>query len=46
MAQECEVSRSAIIRGILCDFFEFTPENAMNLSKSTIFAKDEKEIKT
>jgi hypothetical protein len=44
MARECEVSRSAIIRGILCDFFEFTPENAMNLSKSTIFAREAKEI--
>jgi hypothetical protein len=44
MARECEVSRSAIIRGILCDFFEFTPENAMNLSKSTIFAREAKKI--
>jgi hypothetical protein len=45
MARECEVSRSAIIRGILCEFFEFTPDNAINLSKSTIFARDAKEIK-
>ena len=45
MAKECDASRSAIIRGILCDFFEFTPENAMNFSKSTIFARDAKKIK-
>lgn len=45
MAKECDVSRSAIIRGILCDFFEFTPENAMNFGKSTIFARDAKETK-
>jgi hypothetical protein len=45
MARDCEVSRSAIIRGVLCDFFEFTPENAMNLNKSTRFARDAKETK-
>jgi hypothetical protein len=41
MARECEVSRSAIIRGILCDFFEFTPRNAMNLHESTKFTRNE-----
>lgn len=45
LAREYDLSRSAIIRGILCDFFEFTPENAMNPSKSTMFAREAKEIK-
>jgi hypothetical protein len=29
IAKECDTSRSAVIRGILCDFFEFTPGKAM-----------------
>jgi hypothetical protein len=34
IAKKCDTSRSAVIRGVLCDAFGFTPGKAMNDRKS------------
>ena len=34
IAKECDTSCGAVIRGILCDVFEFTPSKAMNYRSS------------